>query len=187
VLPLKATQLLWINLISDGAPALALGLDPAEGGVMRRPPRPTGERVIPRGMWGGIVLVGATTAAATLFALDRALPGGLVAGAGTMKYGQTMAFTTLALAQVFNVFNARSERESAFRGLFSNRWLLAAVGLTVLSQVAVIYVPFLRLAFSTVSLRGADWLRCLLYASAVLWVGEASKVIRRLRRRRVTT
>jgi Ca2+-transporting ATPase len=183
VLPLQATQLLWINLISDGAPALALGLDPAEGGVMRRPPRPTGERVIPRGMWGGIVLIGATTAAATLFALDCALPGGLVAGTGTMRYGQTMAFTTLALAQVFNVFNARSERESAFRGLLSNRWLLGAVALTVLSQVAVIYVPFLQLAFSTVSLRGADWLRCLLYASAVLWVGEAGKLIRRMGRR----
>jgi Ca2+-transporting ATPase len=182
VLPLKATHLLWINLISDGAPALALGLDPAEGGVMRRPPRPTGERVIPGRMWGGIVLIGATTAAATLFALDAALPGGLIAGTGTMKYGQTMAFTTLALAQVFNVFNARSERESAFRGLLSNRWLLGAVALTVLSQVAVIYVPFLQLAFSTVSLRGADWLRCLLYASAVLWVGEAGKLIRRLRR-----
>jgi Ca2+-transporting ATPase len=183
VLPLQATQLLWINLISDGAPALALGLDPAERGVMRRPPRPTGERVIPRGMWGGILLIGAVTAAATLFALDAALPGGLVTGAGTLKYAQTMAFTTLALAQVFNVFNARSERESAFRGLLSNPWLLGAVGLTVLSQVAVIYVPFLRLAFSTVSLRGADWLRCLLYASAVLWVGEAGKLIRRLGRR----
>jgi Ca2+-transporting ATPase len=183
VLPLQATQLLWINLISDGAPALALGLDPAERGVMRRPPRPTDERVIPRGMWGGIILIGAVTAAATLFALDAALPGGLVAGAGTLKYAQTMAFTTLALAQVFNVFNARSERESAFRGLLGNPWLLGAVGLTVLSQVAVTYVPFLRLAFSTVSLRGADWLRCLLYASAVLWVGEAGKLVRRLRRR----
>jgi P-type Ca2+ transporter type 2C len=183
VLPLQATQLLWINLISDGAPALALGLDPAEPGVMRRPPRPTGERAIPPGMWGGIVLVGATTAAATLFALDVSLPGGVVAGAGTMKYAQTMAFTTLALAQVFNVFNARSERDSAFRGLLSNRWLLAAVGLTVVLQMAVVYVPFLQAAFSTVSLRGADWLRCLLYASAVLWVREASKLVARLGRR----
>ena len=180
VLPLQATQLLWINLISDGAPALALGLDPAERGVMRRPPRPTGEQVIPRGMWGGIFLVGAATAAATLFALDASLPGGAVAGAGTMKYAQTMAFTTLALAQIFNVFNARSERDSAFRGLLANRWLLGAVGLTLLLQVAVIYLPFLQRAFSTMSLRGADWLRCLLYASAVLWVREASKVVVRL-------
>ena len=180
VLPLQATQLLWINLISDGAPALALGLDPAERGVMHRAPRPTGERVIPRGMWGGIFLVGAATAAATLFALDTSLPGGAVAGAGTMKYAQTMAFTTLALAQIFNVFNARSERDSAFRGLLGNRWLLGAVGLTLLLQVAVIYLPFLQLAFSTVGLRGADWLRCLLYASAVLWVREASKLVVRL-------
>jgi Ca2+-transporting ATPase len=182
VLPLLATQLLWINLISDGAPALALGIDPAEPGVMRRPPRPTGERVITPAMWGGIVQVGAVTAAATLLALDLSLPGGLVpGGAGTMKYAQTMAFTTLALAQVFNVFNARSEEESAFRGLFTNSWLWGAVGVTVLLQVAVIYVPFLQLAFSTVSLRASDWLRCLALASSVLWVREASKLLRRRR------
>jgi Ca2+-transporting ATPase len=184
VLPLLATQLLWINLISDGAPALALGLDPAEPGLMQRPPRPTGERVITPGMWGGIVLVGAATATATLLALDLSLPGGLAHGSGTMKYAQTMAFTTLALAQVFNVFNARSERGSAFRGLFQNRRLWVAVGLTVLSQVAVIYVPFLQLAFSTVSLRMRDWLRCVGLASSVLWVREASKLLLRLRRSR---
>ena len=183
VLPLLATQLLWINLISDGAPALALGIDPALPGIMRRPPRPPGERVITPGMWGGIVLVGAVTAAATLLALDLSLPGGFVPGAGTMKYAQTMAFTTLALAQVFNVFNARSEEGSAFRGLFTNRWLWAAVGMTVLLQVAVIYLPFLQLAFSTVSLRGRDWLRCLALASSVLWAREASKLLLRLRGR----
>jgi Ca2+-transporting ATPase len=182
-LPLLATQLLWINLLSDGAPALALAVDPADRGVMDRPPRPAGERVITPGMWGGIFLVGAVTAAATLFALDASLPGGLVPGSGTMKHAQTVAFTTLSLAQVFNVFNARSERDSAFRRLLDNRWLLAAVGLTVLLQVAVVYVPFLQLAFSTVSLRAGDWLRCLAIASSVLWVREASKLLARLRRR----
>jgi Ca2+-transporting ATPase len=182
-LPLMATQLLWINLLSDGAPALALAVDPADSGVMDRPPRPVGEGVITPGMWGGILLVGAATATATLFALDASLPGGLVAGSGTMKRAQTVAFTTLSLAQVFNVFNARSERDSAFRRLLDNRWLLAAVGLTVLLQVAVVYVPFLQLAFSTVSLRAGDWLRCLAIASFVLWVREASKLLGRIRRR----
>jgi Ca2+-transporting ATPase len=181
VLPLLATQLLWINLVTDGAPALALGIDPAEPGIMQRPPRPTNERVITPGMWGGIVLVGAATAAATLLALDLSLPGGFVHGAGSMKYAQTMAFTTLALAQMFNVLNARSEDGSAFRGLFSNPWLWAAMGVTVLLQVAVVYVPFLQLAFSTVSLRAGDWLRCLALASSVLWVREASKLVLRLR------
>jgi Ca2+-transporting ATPase len=183
VLPLVAPQLLWINLVSDGAPALALGVDPPDDAVMQRPPRPTGESVITGGMWGGIVFVGAATAAATLFALDASLPGGLVPGAGTMKYAQTMAFTTLSLAQVFNVFNARSDRASAFRRLFGNRWLLGAAGLTVLLQMAVVYVPFLQLAFSTVSLAPSDWLRCLLIASVVLWARELGKLVLRLRRR----
>jgi Ca2+-transporting ATPase len=183
VLPLVAPQLLWINLVSDGAPALALGVDPAAPAVMQRPPRPIGESVITRGMWGGIVFVGAVTAAATLFALDASLPGGLIPGSGTMRYAQTMAFTTLSFAQVFNVFNARSERASAFRRPFDNRWLLAAVGLTVLLQVAVVYVPFLQLAFSTVSLAPSDWLRCLCIASAVLWAREVSKLFVRLRLR----
>jgi Ca2+-transporting ATPase len=183
VLPLVAPQLLWINLVSDGAPALALGVDPADGAVMQRPPRPTGESVIPRGMWGGIVFVGVVTAAATLFALDASLPGGLVPGAGTMKHAQTIAFTTLSFAQVFNVFNARSERGSAFRRLFDNPWLLAAVGLTVLLQIAVVYVPFLQLAFSTVSLAPSDWLRCVVIASTVLWARELSKLVLRLGRR----
>jgi len=184
VLPLLATQLLWINLLSDGAPALALGVDPADEAVMHRPPRPKGEGVLTLRMWGGILLVGAATAAATLFALDVSLPGGLIPGSGTMKYAQTMAFTTLSLAQIFNVFNSRSERRSAFRGLFENRWLWAAVGLTVILQIAVVYVPFLKLAFSTVALSPADWLRCLVIASAVLWVREASKLLKRLRPRR---
>jgi len=184
VLPLLATQLLWINLLSDGAPALALGVDPAEEAVMHRPPRPKGEGVLTLRMWGGILLVGAATAAATLFALDVSLPGGLIPGSGTMKYAQTMAFTTLSLAQIFNVFNARSEARSAFRGLFENRWLWAAVGLTVTLQIAVVYVPFLKLAFSTVGLSLGDWLRCLAIASSVLWVREASKLLGRLRPRR---
>ena len=184
VLPLLATQLLWINLLSDGAPALALGVDPAEEAVMHRPPRPKGEGVLTLRMWGGILLVGAATAAATLFALDVSLPGGLIPGSGTMKYAQTMAFTTLSLAQIFNVFNARSEARSAFGGLFENRWLWAAVGLTVTLQIAVVYVPFLKLAFSTVGLSLGDWLRCLAIASSVLWVREASKLLGRLRPRR---
>jgi P-type Ca2+ transporter type 2C len=186
VLPLLATQLLWINLLSDGAPALALGVDPADEAVMHRPPRPKGEGVLTPRMWGGIVLVGVATAAATLFALDASLPGGLIPGSGTMKYAQTMAFTTLSLAQIFNVFNSRSEDRSAFRGLFENRWLWAAVGLTLILQVAVIYVPFLKLAFSTVGLSLGDWLRCVAIASSVLWVREASKLLKRLRPRPFT-
>jgi len=184
VLPLLATQLLWINLVTDGAPALALGVDPADPALMERPPRPTSERVITRRMWGGILLVGVVMAVGTLYVLDAALPGGLVEGAGSLRYGQSMAFTTLMLFQLFNVFNARSDEQTAFRGLLDNRWLLAAIALSVALQLAVIHLPFLQQAFSTQSLSIADWLRCTAVASSVLWIREIEKIVRRASRRR---
>jgi Ca2+-transporting ATPase len=183
VLPLLATQILWINLVTDGAPALALGVDPATPGVMTRPPRPRGEGVITRSMWIGIFFVGSIMAAGTLFALDASLPGGLIEGRGTMRYGQTIAFTTLMMFQMFNVLNARSDERSAFRGMFQNHWLWGAILLSLLLHVAVIYIPFLQQAFSTVNLSLSDWMLCTAVASSVLWLREIGKVITRLRSR----
>jgi Ca2+-transporting ATPase len=179
VLPLLATQLLWINLVTDGAPALALGVDPADAGVMRKPPRPRDEGVITRRMWFSIFFVGIVSAAGTLLVLDASLPGGLIEGSGSMRYAQTMAFTTVVLFSLFTVFNSRSDERSAFVGLFSNKWLWGAVLLSLVLQMAVIYIPFLQQAFSTVSLSFADWLRCTAVASSVLWLGELSKIVRR--------
>jgi len=182
VLPLLATQILWINLVTDGAPALALGVDPAERGIMAMPPRPRGEGVITARMWAGIVFVGAIMAVGTLGVLDASLPGGLIEGSGSLRYGQTMAFTTLMLFQIFNVFNARSDEDSAFQGLFANRWLSLAVALSLLLQVVVVYTPFLQQAFSTVSLSLGDWFVCIAVASSVLWLREASKLVMRAMR-----
>jgi Ca2+-transporting ATPase len=181
VLPLLATQILWINLVTDGAPALALGVDPADDGLMQRPPRPRSEGVITRRMWSGIFFVGAIMAIGTLLVLDASLSGGLIEGSGNMRYAQTMAFTTLMMFQLFNVFNARSDTRSAFQGLFHNHWLWSALGLSLALHVAVIYVPFLQNAFSTVNLTAGDWLRCTGVASSVLWLRELSKVFARLR------
>jgi Ca2+-transporting ATPase len=179
VLPLLATQILWINLVTDGAPALALGVDPADAGLMNVPPRSRDEGVITRRMWFGIFFVGAIMAAGTLLVLDASLPGGLIAGEGNMRYAQTMAFTTLMLFQIFNVFNARSDERSAFAGLFSNKLLWGAVLLSLVLQVAVIYTPFLQQTFSTVSLSAGDWLRCAAVASSVLWLRELGKIVTR--------
>jgi Ca2+-transporting ATPase len=179
VLPLLATQILWINLMTDAAPALALGVDPADEGLMKRSPRPAGEGVITKQMWLGIFQVGVIMAVGTLFILDASLVGGLIEGSGNMRYAQTMAFTTLVMFQLFNVFNSRSDEKSAFPGLFRNRWLWGAIGLSLLLQMAVIYVPFLQNAFSTMSLTLSDWLRCAAVASSVLWLRELIKVIRR--------
>jgi len=177
-LPLLATQLLWINLATDGAPALALGLEPADEGLMKRPPRPREQGVITRQMWGGIVLVGAVTATATLLVLDASLPGGLIAGEGTLPHAQTMAFTTLVFCSLFSVFTSRSDQRSAFTGLFSNPWLWGSVSLSLLLQAAVVYAPPLQKAFSTTSLTLLDWGRCIVAASAVLWVRELTKLAR---------
>jgi Ca2+-transporting ATPase len=180
VLPLLATQILWINLVTDGAPALALGVDPADPGIMSKSPRLEGEGVITRQMWFGIFFVGIVMAAGTLFVLDASLPGGFVEGSGDLRYAQTMAFTTLMLFQMFNVFNARSDERSAFRGLFSNRWLWLAIILSVALQAAVVYVPVLQRAFSTMGMSLTDWLSCVAVASSVLWLRELSKLLMRV-------
>jgi len=177
VLPMLATQILWINLVTDGAPALALGIDPADAGLMNLPPRSRDEGIITRRMWAGIFFVGAVMAAGVLLVLDACLPGGFIEGTGTLRHAQTMAFTTVVISSMFAVFNARSDEESAFIGLFRNGWVWAAIGLSMALQVAVIYTPFLQKAFSTVALSGQDWLLCTAVGSTVLLARELSKVV----------
>ena len=115
-------------------------------------------------------------AAGTLLVLDSGLPGGLIPGAGDLPYARTLAFTTLMLFQLFNVFNARSDERSAFSGLGRNRWLWGAIALSFALHLLVVYVPFLQRAFGTVGLGVGDWLRCLLVASSVLWLRELRKL-----------
>jgi magnesium-transporting ATPase (P-type) len=181
--PLLATQILWINLLTDTAPALALGVDPPPADVMQRAPRRPTDRVIDAGMWIGIVWVGFVMAVVTLIALDLRLPGGPLGGSGTIDEARTMAFTTLVLAQLFNCFNARSDRMSAFDHLFTNRLLWGAVALSAALQVAVVQLPFLNQAFDTTPLTFDEWLICLGLASVVLWADEAKKLIERQLRR----
>jgi Ca2+-transporting ATPase len=179
LLPLLAAQILWINLVTDGAPALALGLDPPENDLMRQPPRSRGEGVINRRMLFDVVLLGLVMAIGTLLVFDAALPGGLIAGTGSVLYARTMAFSTLIFFQVFNAFNSRSDHHSVVRGLFANHWLWAAALLSVSLHLLVVYLPFLQVAFGTVALALSDWVRCIAVASSVIWVAEAVKVSRR--------
>ena len=146
---------------------------------MQRPPRPR-TKASSRAACGSASSSSAPSwRRARLLVLDASLPGGLIEGSGNLRYAQTMAFTTLMLFQLFNVFNARSDERSAFRGLFHNGWLWGALGLSLALQVAVIYVPFLQSAFSTTGLSLSDWLRCAAVASSVLWLRELSKLITR--------
>jgi magnesium-transporting ATPase (P-type) len=178
VLPLLATQILWVNLITDSGPALAMGIDPPVGDVMARPPRRRDERVIDARMWIGVLEAGLVMAAATLLTLDLYLPGGLIEGARELDNARTAAFTVLVFAQLFNCLNARSETASAFRGLFANSWLWGALAVSALLQVAVVHVPLLNLAFGTAPLAPDQWLVCVAMGSAVLWFGELRKLLR---------
>jgi potassium/sodium efflux P-type ATPase len=175
VLPLLATQILWINLITDAAPALAIGIDPQGDDVMARRPRRPSERVIDARMWFGVIQIGLVMAFATLLTLDLLLPGGWFAGEQSIETSRSAAFTVLVLAQLFNAFNARAESTSAFRGLFDNRWLWTSVGLGVVLQVAVVQWPLLNVAFDTVPLTLRQWGLCLALGSIVLWFSELRK------------
>jgi len=148
---------------------------------MRRPPRRLFDRVIDSEMWVGIVWVGFVMAAVTLLALDLRLPGGLVGGGapGSVVEARTMAFTTLVLAQLFNCFNARSDRTSAFHNLFVNPLLWAAIALSLVLQITVVHVPLLNEAFDTAPLGADDWAVCAGLASVVLWAAEGKKLLQR--------
>jgi P-type Ca2+ transporter type 2C len=185
--PLIATQILWINLLTDAAPALAVGVDPPEIGAMRRPPRRRAEHVIDGPMWVGAGINGFAMAAAALFVADVVLPGGIVNGTGTIRLAQTMAFTVLVLSQLVNVFNARSDRTSAFRNLFSNPFLWGAVALSVALQVAVIYLPILNSAFGTEPLSAREWALAIAGASVVLWTSEVRKLAHQVLQRQRTS
>jgi Ca2+-transporting ATPase len=175
--PLLATQILCINLLTDSAPALALGYEPPDPDVMRHPPRKLTDRVIDREMALGVLIVGVVMAVATLLTIDLKLPGGLIAGSAELPEARTAGFTVLVLAQLFNCFNSRSERESAFRDRFQNYRLFGAVALSLLLQVAVVHIPLFNEAFGTVPLSPSDWLLCFAIASSVLWVDELKKLI----------
>lgn len=183
VLPLLATQILWINLITDAGPALAMGVDPVAEDMMARPPRRRGVRLIDARMWAGIAGTGIVMALVTLLTIDLFLPGGLLEGHEDLTLARTAGFTVLVLAQLFNCFNARSETRSAFRGLFANRWLWAAVALSAVLQVAVIHLEGLNRAFGTVPLSIEQWGVCIAMASGVLWFSELRKWALRARAR----
>ena len=152
--PLAPIQLLWLNLITDGAPALALGVEQGDPDAMNQPPRPPAEPVINRSMRLGIIVQTVAIAAVTLLAFGI----GLQARPDDIIYAETLAFVTLSASELLRAFTARSERFSLLRiGVFSNRTMVYAVGSSFALLLAVVYVPFLQSAFGTVPLSATDW------------------------------
>ncbi len=172
-LPLLPLQILWINLVTDGLPSLALAVEPAEWDTMRRPPRPPHEPLLAGGLGRHILWVG------VVLALVSLSPGYLLWQQGSESW-RTMIFTTLSLAQMGHVLAVRSERASLFElGLRSNPALLGAVALTGALQLAVVYLPVLQDVFDTVALSLAELVGCLLVSSVMLWGVELEKWVRR--------
>jgi len=172
-IPLLPIQILWINLVTDGLPGLALAMEPEERNIMQRPPRPPNESIFAGGLWQHILWVGLLMGGVSLVTEMWAY------GANLGQW-QTMVFTVLTLSQMGNVLAIRSERESFIqRGPLSNLWLLGAVLLTFGLQMATIYVPFLNPIFHTMPLTMNQLGLCLLLSSVVFFAVELEKWVRR--------
>ena len=174
-LPLLPLQILWMNLVTDGLPALALGLEPPERHTMRRPPHPPGESIFARGLGVQVLWVGLLMAAVAL-----GLGVWAFNSSAHQDHFRSIVFTTLVLTQMANVLAIRSERDSLFRlGVRSNVALMLAVLVTTGLQLALLYVPFLQRTFGTVALTPFELTVSLLLSTVVFWAVELEKLIRR--------
>lgn len=173
-LPLNPIQILWVNIIMDGPPAMALGVDPSRPEVMDIPPRNTNERILTLQRLGNLALYGITMAAGTLGVLYWGLQ------TGSPEHALTLTFTTFVLFQVFNIFNARADRGSTFNAtFFRNRVLWLAAASVVGLQLLVVYWAPAQAIFSTVPLTAADWSIATAVAFSVLGLEELRKLVQR--------
>ena len=177
--PFTAIQILWVNIIMDGPPAMTLGVEPARPGIMRQPPRAAAAAILSwQRMWR-IALYGLTMAAGTLavYAWGLTTP-------GEVATANTLAFTTFVLFQFFNIFNARAEHGSAFnRQFFSNGKLWLALAAVLGLQVVAVHWAPAQAVFDTVDLTALEWAIAVLVASTTLWLEELRKLLVRVIRR----
>jgi len=171
--PLLPIHILWINLVTDGLPGLALAGEPAEKDVMNRPPRHPKESIFAHGLGFQIIWIGLLMGLISIFTQAWSIKTG-------HAHWQTMVFTVLCLSQMGNVLAMRSEKESFFKqGVLSNKPLLGAFVLTFVLQMATIYLPFLRPIFRTAPLTPGELLLTLLLSSVVFFAVEIEKFFRR--------
>ena len=171
--PLTPLQILWMNLVTDGLPALALALEPGEDGLMQRPPAEPGESIFARGIGRYILRTGVVFGLITIVMMRLAYR-----GPGGPPDWKTMVFTTLCLAQMGHALSCRSERPLLQVNMFTNPWLLWAVVLTTLLQLLLLYVPAFARFFGTVPLAGSDLLVCIGFSLLFFVYLEAEKVLR---------
>jgi len=198
-MPLTVIQILWLNLLTDGAPALALAMEKGDPDIMQRPPRPKNESIINSSMRLGMFIQTIAQTGATLGAfllglywhLDSQIPAGENALRFMLRYdwpaegvitAETMAFVTLSLCELLRAYTVRSERASIFRlGIFSNRWMQITVGASLLLMLLVVNVPFLQPVFNTHFLKPVEWLVVISLALIPALAEELTKLYLRLR------
>jgi Ca2+-transporting ATPase len=174
-IPLLPIHILWINLVTDGLPGLALAAEPEEKGIMKRPPRHPQESIFAHGLGAHILWVGFLMGAVSLFTQAWSIKTG-------HAHWQSMVFTVLCLSQMGHVLAIRSDRESLFsQGLLSNKPLIGAFALTFALQMATIYVPFLNPIFKTEPLTLGELMLTLIVSTVVFFAVEAEKMWKRLR------
>ncbi|MDM7490661.1 cation-translocating P-type ATPase [Rhodococcus sp. CSLK01-03] len=182
--PFTALQILWVNIIMDGPPALALGVDPTEPGTMSRPPRPARERLLSRDRLRRILGLGIVMTAGTVAVLHYA-PQWFPESADDPLFATTLAFTTFVFFQVFNLLNVRSELGSVFSlQTLTNHSIWIALVVVVVLQVCVVQTAFLQGFFDTTALTSQQWALAVGVGSSVLWVDELVKATGRSMRRR---
>lgn len=173
-LPVLPLQLLWINLLTDGLPAIALSVEPGEEDAMKRPPRRIKEQIVNKYRGTMIFMIGLLMAIATLSVFQWYNP------AKDLVKAQTMAFSVLMMLQMFNVLNQKSEEKSLFKvGIFSNKWLVVAILSSIILQLMVIYIPFFDIIFETTPLGLKDWLVVIGASCTVFVFVEIVKMFRK--------
>jgi Ca2+-transporting ATPase len=178
--PFTAIQILWVNLIMDGPPAMALGVDQPAEGLMDRKPRKMGERILNPSRLSKIIFYAVIMGVGTLAVLQ--LAPGEAPKAGEATVAGTMGFTTFVLFQFFNILNVRDDRRSAFsRYTFTNKWLWISLGGVLVLQALVVGLPFFQRVFDTAPLTAYEWGVCIAVASSVLWLEEIRKAVVRAR------
>jgi Ca2+-transporting ATPase len=180
-LPLLPIQILWVNLVTDGLPAMALGVDGSDPDIMRRYPRKPDESVFARGLGRKIMIRGMMIGLGTLLVFVV----GLMCGGGLLA-ARTMAFCTLVFSQLFHVFDCKSEHRGIFEvGIFSNPFLVGAVLVSTIMQLSVIYLPYLQIIFKTTPLDGWQWLLILLVSGGPSVLIGFVRLLRSAFRRRI--
>jgi Ca2+-transporting ATPase len=185
VVPLVAIQILFVNLATDGLPAIALSVDPPEPGLMLQKPRPRNESIFTRPIITYMVIAGIWTALVTLGVFLWAMHTRTGPADQVLKEAQSLCFVALILVEFFNAFNCRSLDQSIFKvGLFKNKWLIISIASQILLLLAIVYWHPFQSAFKTFALNGEEWVIAIVSASTIFFGLELYKLVRRLGRKK---